>query len=143
VRYLCTIYTHAYTYGGTSGFTGTEPSFDSPTAEVMVTGGSMRQAAAKAYVRCVGRRRARLLEGDGQGLPNSAAQERDPRAIAASLRRTCRRIGEVFELDHAFEAWLIKVEPVPATPAAMPKQPTRLRYPVHRLLHLCRTPSPN
>lgn len=143
MRYLCTIYTHAYTFGGgTTGFTGTEPSFDTPVAQVEVKGDTMRQAAARAYVRCVGRKRAGLPGADGQGLPNARDLERSPRAIAASLRRTCRRIGEVFELDHAFEAWLIKVEPVASSPPAKPA-PRRIRIPVRRLLHLCRTPSPN
>ncbi len=131
MRYQCTIFTHSYTFGGG---VGTEPSFDDPMADVVVSGGTMREAAARAYVKCVGRDRARRLAGR---VPHN--QEASLRAIAASLRKVSRRIGEVFELDNAVEAWLIKVEPAPATSPRL----SRLRLPSRVLLHLCRNASPN
>ena len=60
-------------------------------------------------------------------------------AIAASLRKTNRRIGECYELDHLVRSWLIKVEPAPANRPA----PRRLRLPASTLLQLGRAPFPN
>ena len=68
-----------------------------------------------------------------------ASQETSRRAIAASLRKTNRRIGECYELDHLVRSWLIKVEPAPAN---LPT-PRRLRLPASTLLRLGRAPFPN
>lgn len=135
MRYHCTIYSHAFTAANGTGHAGTDPSFDAPVASVVVGGASSRQAAARAYVRCVGRERARILAQKPTVRPEMAAQEASPRAIAASLRRTARRIGEVYELDNLNEAWFIKVEPMPA--------PRPVRLPSRLLLLLSRLPSPN
>ena len=136
MRYHCTIYSHAYTVAGTEAFGGTEPAFDAPMADVMVKADGARHAAARAWVRCVGRERARLLERSSPGNPKAGAQEANPRAVAASLRKTPSRIGEVFAMDNVLEAWFIKVEP------ACPRLP-RLRLSPRLLWRLLRNASPN
>ena len=137
--FLCTIYTHDMTTGGDKGGVATEPAFDSPLASVVVDGSSLREAAARAYVRAVGRRRARWMRQQPWSREEVASQETSRRAIAASLRKTNRRIGECYELDHLVFSWLIKVEPAPAN---MPKL-RRLRLPASTLLELGRSPFPN
>lgn len=124
--YLCTIYRHDYTFGGTKGFTGTEPAYESPVARVRVSGSSLRHAAARAYVRAVGRRRAATLRRQARVPDPVIAQETSPRAIAASLRKTVRRNGEGFELDLFLVSWFIRVEAVPAPlpfPHSLPASP--------------------
>ena len=61
MRYTCTIYNHDYTFGGDRGFLGSEPVFEAPLAHVVVSGASLREAAARAYVKCVGRQRANQM----------------------------------------------------------------------------------
>ena len=137
--FLCTIYTHDYTSTGDKGGVVTEPAFDSPLTALVVDGSSLREAAAGAYVRAVGRKRARWMRQQPWSREEVVSQETSRRSIAASLRKTNRRIGECFELDHLVRAWLIKVEPAPAH---LPN-PRRLRLPASTLLRLCRTPFPN
>ena len=138
--FLCTIYTHeTTTTGGDKGGVATEPAFGSPLAELVVDGSSLREAAAGAYVRAVGRARARWMRRQPWSREAVASQETSRRAIAASLRKTNRRIGECYELDHLVRSWLIKVEPAPIN---LPN-PRRLRLPVSTLLRLCRDPFPN
>jgi hypothetical protein len=143
MQYTCTIYNHDYTVGGVKGFTGTEPVFDAPLAHVVVSGGSLREAAARAYVKCVGRERARRMRRNRQARRDVIAQETSCKAIAASLRKTARRIGECYELDNFLEGWFIKVEPALASPRPSPRS-RRLRFslPLFRQ-HLSSSPSPN
>ena len=139
MQFLCTIYAHDYTTTGGKGGVATEPAFDSPTARVVVKGSSSREAAARAYVRAVGRGRARWMRQQPWSREEVASQETSRRAIAASLRKTNRRIGECYELDHLVRSWLIKVELAPANlPASR-----RLRLPASTLLRLGRAPFPN
>ncbi|MGL4553654.1 MAG: hypothetical protein ACRC33_21030 [Gemmataceae bacterium] len=135
MRYHCTLFTQTFS-ATRQTFAGTEPSFDAPVVSVTVRGDSLRLAAARAYVRCVGRERAKRLAELPHVRPEVAALDASPRAVAAGLRKTHGRIGEVFELDNANESWFIKV--VPMTP-----RPRRAR--VHsRLLYLSSlSPSPN
>jgi hypothetical protein len=140
VLYTCTIYSHDFTFGGAKGFTGTDPVFDAPTAQVVVSGRNLRQAAARAYVKCIGRRRAKEMLRNLDAPREVIQQETSCKAIAASLRKTARRIGECYELDNFVEAWSIKVEPLPSRPSAR-LRPVRLPVP---LLHrLSSSPSPN
>ena len=141
MRYLCTIYNHDYTFGGKQGFVGTEPAFDSPVGSVVVSGSSLRQAAARAYIRCVGQKRARQMRKDARAPRNVIAQETSCQAIAASLRKTAGRFGEFYELDNFLNGWLIKVEPVSSSTPATTALPQRLRLPLPFLFH--RSPSPN
>lgn len=138
MRYLCTIYTHDYTFGGGKGGVTTEPDFDNPMAQVVVGGNNGREAAARAYVQAVGRKRARWMRQQSWSSEEVASQETSRRAIAASLRKTNRRIGECFELDHLVRAWLIKVEPAPAVP-----QLRRLRLDASTLWQFGQSPFPN
>lgn len=128
MRYLCTIYTCDYTFSGKTGFVGTEPAFDEPVARVVVSGANARQAAAQAYVRCVGKQRAQFLRQNLLAPGKVIALETSRKAIAISLRKVSRRIGECYEMDNLREAWSIKVETVnPANP--VPRQLRRLRLP--------------
>jgi hypothetical protein len=142
MRYTCTIYTHDYTFGGGRGVGTPEPSFEAPTARVEVTGQSVREAAARAYVQCVGRERARLMRQEQHAPRKVIAQETSCKAIAASLRKTARRIGECYELDNFVVAWFIKVEPTANLRPNSPR-PRRTRLPLPLLHHLSSRPSPN
>lgn len=139
MQFLCTIYTHEYTTTGDKGGVATEPAFDHPMARVVVEGSSLREAAARAYVRAVGRQRAQWMRQQPWSREEVASQETSRRAIAASLRRTNRRIGECYELDHLVRSWLIKVEFAPVNLPAF----RRLRLPASTLLRLGRAPFPN
>jgi hypothetical protein len=142
VRYTCTIWTHGETFGGRLGFVGTDPVCDMPLAHVVVSGRSLREAAARAYVKCVGRSRARHMRAKLSAPRQVIAQETNCKAIAASLRKTARRDGECYELDNFLVAWSIKVEPVVSNPRPS-RQLSRLRLCPSRLLHLSSSPSPN
>jgi hypothetical protein len=142
VRYTCTIYSHDCTIGGAKGFTGSDPVFDSPTAYVVVSGRSLRDAAARAYVKCIGRERARQMRQTLHAPREVIQQETSCKAIAASLRKTARRIGECYELDNFVEAWSIKVEPL-ASPCPSSPRLNALRLPSPLLWRLSANPSPN
>jgi hypothetical protein len=142
VRYLCTIFSHNPTFAGSSGFAGNSTDAETPLARLVVAAASPRDAAACAYVECVGRTRARLLRHK-EGMPRSvAALEANPRAIAASLRKMKRRQGAGYLLDNLVEGWSILVDAVVPTPAS-PRQPRPIRLPHPLLLHFLRTPLPN
>lgn len=139
MRYLCTIYTQDCSFAARKTFAETEPRFDSPLASVIVEGSSLRDAAARAYVRCVGRHRARGLRRKAV-IPNEViAQETSPRAIAASLRKVARRVGECYEMDNLVEAWSIQVQ----LAARNTRLPRRSRLSSRLLRHSARFPSPN
>jgi hypothetical protein len=140
VRYTCTIYSHDYTFGGSRAFGGSDPVFDSPLANVEVSGRTLREAAARAYVKCVGRTRARLMRKNAVAPRQVIALETSCKAIAASLRKTLRRIGECYEMDNFLQGWFIKVQPV-ANPQPS-RRPRKLRLPLPLLQHLS-SPSPN
>jgi hypothetical protein len=142
VRYTCTIYGHDYTFGGDKGFTGTEPVFDEPVARVVVSGRGLREAAARAYVKCVGRQRAEQMRRQRRAPGNVITQETSCQAIAASLRRTTGRLGECFEMDNFVQGWFIKVEPVLSNSRSS-RRPSHLRLRTSCLLHLSSSPSPN
>lgn len=110
MTFLCTVYNHDYTFGAPSG---TEPSAIQATrvATVSVRARSARAAAAKVYVRCVGRRRARLLKDVLQAPASLVRQETDWRAIAPGLMRCGGRMGTCYCFDNLVEAWFIQVQP--------------------------------
>lgn len=115
--YTCTLFTTIL---------GSEPAFDYPLACVTVRGDSLRQAAARAYVRCVGRDRVRQRS---HLRPEISGLEASPRAIAASLRKIFSRIGELYEMTGLNQSWFVKVVP------------SRVGRP--QPLLLCCNPSPN
>jgi hypothetical protein len=140
VRYICTIYSH--TFAGKQGFAGGDADGDGALGKVVVSAASPREAAARAYVECIGRTRARTMR-EKLGAPRSlAAQETNPRAIAASLRKLKRSQGECYLLDNYVEGWLITVESVVPTPPDSPRL-RRVRLPHPLLVHFSRTPLPN
>jgi hypothetical protein len=138
MRYLCTLYTNvAPTSPHFAGFVPTEPSFDSPMARVVVSGSSLRHAAARAYIRCVAQGRVERLQLSGQVSAAVLAHETSCKAIAPSLRKVHRRIGECYEMDNYPDVWSIKVVPFAVN------NPRRLRLRTSLLHHFFRTPSPN
>jgi hypothetical protein len=141
VRYTCTIYSHDYTFGGQRAFAGSDSAFTAPLANVEVSGRTLREAAARAYVKCVGRSRARQMRKNATAPRNVIALETSCKAIAASLRKTARRIGECYEMDNFLKGWFIKVEPV-SNPQPS-RRPRKLRLPLPLLQHLSSSPSPN
>jgi hypothetical protein len=144
VRYTCTIYSHAYTFGSSSkGSTGSDPVFDAPLASVVVSGRNVREAAARAYVKAVGRKRAKQMRKMGNAPREVIAQEMNGKAIAASLRKTSRRIGECYELDNFVESWLIKVVALPEHPQPSARRLRVLRLSIPLLLHFSSSPCAN
>lgn len=139
MRYLCTIYTNDCTLAGTRTFQGTEPLFDSPVGAILVRGASEREAAARAYVQAVGHGRARGMRKQGVVREEIIAQETNPRAIAASLRKVTRRAGLLYEMDNYADVWSIRVQPAPSTT----RSPRRSRLKPRLLYHFSRYPSPN
>lgn len=137
MRFLCTIYTYAGSFTSTKPQAGLpcDPTTDSPVASIVVSGSTLRQAAARAYVRCVGRERARKLQQAGTAPAAVIAQETSCKAIALSLRKVHRRFGECYEMDNLHDVWSIKVEAM--------NSPRRLRLSAQQLYHLSRTSSPN
>ena len=142
MRYICTIYSHDHTFAGKQGFAGGDADGDASLARVVIAAPSPRDAAARAYVECIGRARARLMREKRQAPRSVAAQETNPRAIAASLRKTGRPQGECYLLDNYVAGWCITVEPVVPTLPSSPL-PRRVRLPHPLLVHFSRTPLPN
>jgi hypothetical protein len=141
VRFICTIYSQTQTFAGTKSTADGDRDPDGALAKVVVSGASQRDAAARAYVECVGRQRARLLREKHNMPRRRAAQESNRKAIAASLRKT-KPQGSCYLLDNFVEGWLIAVEPVVPMPASSPL-PRRLRLPHPLLVHLSRIPLSN
>jgi hypothetical protein len=142
VRYLCTIYSHDHTFAGKQGFAGDDADGNAALGRLVVSGSSPRQAAARAYVECVGRTRARMMREKRKAPRSVAAQEANPRAIAASLRKIRRSWGDCYLLDNFVEGWLITVESVVPTPPRSPRL-RGARLPHLLLLQFSRTPLPN
>jgi hypothetical protein len=157
MKYRCAIYNYDYTFP-TVDSASVPPALPEnwlhsphvPAALVgMVTvqASTPKQAAARAYVRRVGKRRARFLQGTVQAPKALIERESSPRAIARDLVQTTNWIGSCWRLDNLMEAWFIRVEPVNPTPAVdrntlfLP----RLSSPLSRcrLLHLLRYPPLN
>jgi hypothetical protein len=144
VRYFCTIYTHDCTLATKQGTpaTGEGDPAGGPLGRVLVSGATMREAAARAYVQCVGRERARLMQEQLAAPRRLARQETNTKAIAASLRKMSRSGDDCYLLDNFVEGWFIHVEPVLNLPCPS-SRPRKLRLPTSRLLSLSHTPSPN
>lgn len=154
MRYLCTIYTNESTLTS-QGFVGTEPNFEAPIVDAVVEGATPREAAARAYVHYIGRKRAKRLRRVAAPA-QVIAQETSRKAIAASLRKTNSRMGEGYTMDNLADAWFIKVEQVATEVTTAVDQPAgnnlvgpasanlrRLRLSHSVLWHLTRTSSPN
>ncbi len=92
-----------------------------------------RSAAAKLYVRCVGRPRARLLTAVKAGALQVRG-ETEWREIAPALMRTGSRLDHCYCLDNATESWLIAVVPAPV-PLPSRRRPSR-RHLFRRLRQL-------
>ncbi len=139
MRYLCTIYAPVSSLANTTSFAGSEANFDIPSASISVRGTSLRDAAARAYVRVVGRARAKQLRQQGTVHEEVIAQETNPAAIAASLRKVVGRQGIHYQMDNLVDVWAIRVEP-DTTPTQLPR---RYRPQARHLYHFSRYPSPN
>jgi hypothetical protein len=140
MTFVCTIYNHDYTFGK-----GGEASSACMTliAQTAIRAGSPRSAAAKVYVRCVGRRRARLLHDVFQAPPSLIQNETNWRAIAPGLMRSSSRLGDCYCFDNLVEAWYIVVTPT-TLPLPAKRLPQSSRQPLpRRLLRSLRSPSLN
>ena len=148
MRFHCSVYNHDCTCGGPKGGDRSSgPWCQVQVATVTVSGRTPREAAARAYIACVGKERAKVMRAKANAPRSVIAQETNPKAIAASLRKTARGTGPCYEMDNFVQSWSITVEP--ASSALLPSQrlpapaPRRLRL-SHRLLHhLLLSPSPN
>ncbi len=141
MTFFCAVWNHDYTFGGGTG--GTQPGLADVTlvGTARVKARSARAAAAKVYVRCVGRGRARLLKDVLKAPPSLVQQETNWRAIAPGLMRSSNRLGDCYCFDNLVEAWYITVEP---TLSPMPSR--HLPFPSHRcrsLRHSLLHPLPN
>lgn len=140
MRYLCTIFTHsALTGTATRESGGSEPTVDGPFASGIVAGATTRDAAARAYVRFVGRHRAQDMRRRAAAPERILSLETNPRAIAPSLRKVTTRRGECYQMDNLVDTWSIKVEPLPASVRIS----RRSRLSLSRLRYLSSFPSPN
>jgi hypothetical protein len=130
MRFVCTIYNRDYTFGGKNNGTGPDESGD-PGVEgvsvvassVMVTARNQREAAARAYIRHVGRPRARFLREQLDAPRRLIAQETNPAAIAASLRKLRGALGEGYEMDNFVQGWFITVHRAPMGTRASHRAP--------------------
>jgi hypothetical protein len=134
MTFFCTIYNQDYTLGNDGEPT---PAKVTLVAQAPVRAASPRAAAAKVYVRCVGRQRARVLKEVLHAPATLSRQETDWRGIAPGLMRSPNRLGDCYCLDNAIEAWYIVV-----APAALPL-PRRPRLSSPRRLRLPPLPSPS
>jgi hypothetical protein len=135
MRYLCTVYNRDYTLGSSQTVV---------VGTATVAGHTVREAAARAYVRCVGSQRARVMQQKCKAPRAVIAQETNFRAIAACLRKTSTRLGDWYRFDNLVEAWDIHVEPLPASPPSSPRLPERRSLPpLPVLLALLQRPSWN
>jgi hypothetical protein len=141
VTFFCTIWNRDGTFG--EGMVGRQPGKADVTlvGTARVRAGSRRAAAAKGYVRCVGRGRARLLKDVLEAPPALIQQEIDWRAIAPGLMRSSGRLGDCYCFDNLVETWYITVEPTASPSPSLPsRHPSRLSPSLwHSLLH----PLPN
>lgn len=130
MRFHCTVYTRDYTFGAGEGGTSTPPG--ALVGTLTVSGATAREAAARAYVKRVGKDRARRMRDELDAPRAVVAQETNVRAIAACLRKMGSRLGNCYQYDNFVEAWFIHVEPVEAPsplPAPKPSRLRRLRLP--------------
>jgi hypothetical protein len=141
MRYQCSIYPQGFSLegflrGGRNRVLGT------PVATLTVTGRSVREAAARAYVRGVGRLRAKVLREQLHAPRAVVASETDPRAIAAGLRKTSRGGSVCYQMDNPIDTWCIQVEPLGLTGKPAPRL-RRSRLSPSVLFRLCQQPSDN
>jgi hypothetical protein len=124
MTFLCTIYNEQVSADGSGHLT---PAVVTLVARSVVRAGSRRSAAAKVYVRCVGRQRARLLKEVLHAPSILIRHETDWRGIAPGLTHSSNRLGDCYCFDSLFELWYIAV-----APAGVP-------LPAKRLLSASRT----
>src|SRR5262249_4872739 len=118
MTYYCAIFSHDFTLGGDGG---DGPVGVSLVATTTVHAKSPRLAAAKGYVRCVGRRRARLLLDVLQAPAVLARHETDWRATAPLPRRPTRPAARrLAPSRHP----LVTPGPPPPTPPPPPPPPS-------------------
>jgi hypothetical protein len=136
--YRCTLFHHNYTLGDEDDVLDLEYHPAVRIARVGVLARTARQAAARAYVRTVGRARARKLWEISAPMVIVLA-EAHWRVMARWLDVTNNWLGRCFVHDNQVEAFYIRVELGTASPRAIAGRLARRR----RLLWASRTPSPN
>lgn len=136
--YLCTIYNYDYTFGDDEALLGPHYVPAVRVARVAVLARNGREAAARAYVRTVGRVRARKLRELNAPAGCLLAETRW-RTLARGLGRTSNWLGDCFVYDNRVEAFYVRVERRPAALRAAARGHAR-RW---RLLQALRRPSAN
>jgi hypothetical protein len=136
VTFLCTIYSQDSTFGAGDSASGASPATLVGTAAVVAA--NPRQAAAKGYVRCVGKQRAWLLKEVLHAPKGIVRHETDWKALAPGLMRSQTRFGDCYSFDNLVETWYIKVEPT-----CLPVPSRRLSRRRRLLFRSLRHPSPN
>jgi hypothetical protein len=136
VTFLCTIYSQDSTFGSAEADASAGPATLVGTTAILAA--NPRQAAAKGYVRCVGRQRAWLLKEVLHAPKGIVRHELDWRALAPGLMRSETRFGDCYSFDNLVETWFIKVEP-----ARLPLPSRRLSRRRRHLLRSLQRPSPN
>jgi hypothetical protein len=143
MTYACTLFNWDYTLGEETTEVGRWLLSVLPVATIVVQARNRREAAARAYVRCVGSKRAKFLREALQAPPAVVKHEMSPRAIAPALARMPGGSGHCYCLDNMVEAWLITAEPLSSVPVGPPTHPSGLSSSPRR--HRLRTslPSPS
>jgi hypothetical protein len=136
--YTCTIFNHDYTFEEHESWLGPEHVPAVRVASVTVRARSRREAAARAYVRTVGRVRARKLRELNAPAVLVRAESRW-RVLARGLGRVRNWLGDCFTYDNMVEVFLVRVQRRPGTPRAAARRQARR----HRLLRALRSPSIN
>lgn len=136
--YDCTVFNHNYTSEDHEDWLGPEYVQAVRIASVIVHARNAHDAAARAYVRTVGRVRAGKLRK--LNAPAVIIQfETSWRKVADCLGRAKNWMGNCFVYDNEFEAFYMRVERCSGTWPAPARRLARRR----RLLLASRTPSPN
>ena len=107
-RYRCTVFNSDSTFGEPEIALGPMHVPARRVGAIIVHGRSRREAAARAYVRLVGQRRARLLK-ELNAPAYCIAVESRWRVLARSLARTSNWLGDCFLYDNMAEAFYLRI----------------------------------
>jgi hypothetical protein len=137
-RYLCTVYNYNYTFGGDEALLGSHYVPAVRVARIAVLARNGREAAARGYVRTVGRVRARFLQS--LNAPEICVLiESRWRRMAGAMRRTTNWLGDCFVFDNRVEAFYVQIERLSSTAGSGARRQTRRG----RLLRALRSSSLN
>jgi hypothetical protein len=137
--YTCTIFNHNYTFEEHEAWLGPEHVPAVRVASIIVRARSRREAAARAYVRTVGRVRARILR-DLNAPAILVRFETRWRVLARGLGRVRNWLGDCFTYDNMVEAFFVRVQRRPDIQGLAGREALRRR---RRLLRALAIAAPN